>query len=264
MLVKLRQNNGNTVWAAHAQPSNNASFGNGLTVDADGDVYVSGHYANSMTLVPGLNTQAPANATVSGGGNTEGFAMKYTANGNGEWVVSSEGLPNSPLNQRALARFESIAVDAQEMAYIAGTFDGEVYFAGSGQGSQTFVSDFQRLDGVLARVTAAGVLAKDATDRPDALAENPFAGQPADGGFRGLLYPNPATEWATYHFRHDEDFKAELQLFNALGQPCGSWNISSNSNRVQLHLAELPPGVHHYRVMAGAQLLDHNKFVLLR
>ena len=89
-----------------------ASYGRGIAVDANDDVFVVGYYEGSLALDGhGLN--------LTTGGDSDGFLIKLDGNGNSLWVkkVESHGSANSGSTK---CMIQDVAVDSQLNAYVIG------------------------------------------------------------------------------------------------------------------------------------------------
>ena len=108
---------GNTVWVKSAG-STQADRGNGIAVDASGNVFATGYY-----ISPVINF-GTGNLTNAGTTTTDFFLTKYDNNGNTLWARSVGGTNNESGN--------SVAVDSLGNAYITGAFMSASINFGSG------------------------------------------------------------------------------------------------------------------------------------
>jgi hypothetical protein len=115
-ILKLDEN-GNFMWArdigsltAHTI----SAIANGVTVDADGNVYTTGDFSSTVDFNPGAGV-----FTLTAGGTRDMFVQKLDVNGNflwakqmgqpgGQWLGATEG--------------DKLAVDADKNVYITGSF----------------------------------------------------------------------------------------------------------------------------------------------
>jgi len=73
--------NGNFIWAKHcANTSSGSSYGAGIAMDAQNNIYVTGTFSGTVDFDPG-----PASVTVSAN-TVEIFILKLDFNGNFSWV----------------------------------------------------------------------------------------------------------------------------------------------------------------------------------
>jgi hypothetical protein len=104
-LVKY-DNNGNVIWARSAGGSDDEEAFS-VTVDANGNVYLSGYSRSSTVTFDTL--------TLINSGYWNAFLVKYDNNGNALWVKSA---PESGLNWRI-----SVTTDVNGNIFIAGSYD---------------------------------------------------------------------------------------------------------------------------------------------
>lgn len=113
---------GNYIWAKRIGGVNN-DVGNGVSVDASNNVYLTGYYGNTTDFDPGAGT-----ATVVGFGGTDIFVAKYDNSGNYQWA---KGMGTSG-DEGGIG----ITVDGSGNAYIVGNFVGTIdYDPGAGTAS---------------------------------------------------------------------------------------------------------------------------------
>lgn len=103
---------GNLLYA-RAMGGTGAEQGNGIAVDATGNVYITGVFTGTVDFDPGPDV---ANLFVTGGSNNDVFLAKYDVSGN---LVYAKNLGGTSADQGL-----AIAVDAAGNAYITGTFAG--------------------------------------------------------------------------------------------------------------------------------------------
>jgi hypothetical protein len=116
--------NGNYLWAKSIG-STSSDYGNSITVDASGNVYITGYYQATADFDPGTGT---ANLTSVAG--WDAFFAKYDSNGNYIFAKSIGGTTNQTGRH--------ITLDASGNIYIAGYFGGTMDFdPGPGVASST-------------------------------------------------------------------------------------------------------------------------------
>ena len=103
--------NGKVLWVRQAGGTGGGS-GNGITIAADGYVYVCGYFSGDTTF---------GDLTLKNAGFSDMFVARYDPNGELDWVRQIGGTGDDV----AVA----IAVDAQGNAYITGGFEDEVRFS---------------------------------------------------------------------------------------------------------------------------------------
>lgn len=103
---------GITVIASEGGPeSDNAQ---GVTVDAGGNVYITGNFAGTATF------GSTAVTTITSAGNSDVFIAKYSSSGNLQWVKSAGG--------PGIDQSQSIAVDVAGNVYITGFYRATATF----------------------------------------------------------------------------------------------------------------------------------------
>ncbi len=110
---------GNLLWAKSTEGSNwGLCQGNGITVDAFGNVFTIGDFMGTVDFDPSVSVY---NLTYSGlNGYTDIFISKLDASGNFLWAKSIGGINTDQGN--------GIAVDASGNVYATGSFNGNVLF----------------------------------------------------------------------------------------------------------------------------------------
>jgi len=108
-LSKLNAN-GDLAWA-FSLGCVTSGAGTGIATDASGNVYVAGYFSGTVDFDPG-----PGTTILTGGGR---FLCKFDTNGN---LISAFGMPGT------LSVDISIAVDAADNLYLAGSFSGTADF----------------------------------------------------------------------------------------------------------------------------------------
>ncbi len=150
---------GNALWAKQAGGTEGDDVATGITVDADGNSYITGFYQNRATF---------ETTTITGNAAGNIFLAKYTAAGSLQWVRKQEGTSD--------ARGVSIDRDSNGNLYIAGHFEGSIT-----SGSATLVSYggydmfFARYDAT-GNVTGAMQAGGDGTDLVKKLQVSPGGG----------------------------------------------------------------------------------------
>jgi hypothetical protein len=106
--------NGNYLWAYNIG-STGTDFGNRINVDALGNVYITGHFRNTVDFDPGVSSVAQTSA-----GNGDLFFAKYDANGNYLWA---KRIGNSYEDY-----VTDLALDGLGNIYLTGNFRNTVDF----------------------------------------------------------------------------------------------------------------------------------------
>ncbi len=100
---------GNVLWAKGAGGSQN-DYGNGISVDGTGNVFVTGYFiSNSITC--GTNT-------LTNSGANDLFLIQYDASGNVQWAKRAGGSGNDVSN--------SVSAESGGNAYITGSFESTI------------------------------------------------------------------------------------------------------------------------------------------
>ena len=115
IFVQKLDASGNFLWAKSFGGNSN-DVGNSITVDASGNVYITGYFDGIVDFDPGAGT---ANLTSAGGDDI--FVQKLDASGNFIWAKSFGGAAYSDVGN-------SITVDASGNVYTTGVFNETVDF----------------------------------------------------------------------------------------------------------------------------------------
>ncbi len=102
---------GNFVWARVLYNNTAADYGMGIAVDASGNVYSTGRFANTMDFDPG-----PGIFNLTAGGTSDSYVSKLNSAGNFVWAAQLGG-PSAEYG-------EDIALDAVGDVYSTGYFSG--------------------------------------------------------------------------------------------------------------------------------------------
>ena len=125
-VVKL-DNNGDFGWA-YVLGSSSVDEGSDIEVDAAGNVYVTGHFRNTIDFDPGIGV-----FNLTSNGNTDGFVQKVDTDGNLLWAINLGG--------GNVDRGRALDVDEFGDVYVAGEFSATVDFdPGAGIDNHTAVA----------------------------------------------------------------------------------------------------------------------------
>jgi hypothetical protein len=118
--------NGNYLWANVIGGSGNENA-TGISLDATGNVYMTGRFQNTVDFDPGVGV-----ANLNSAGSDDIFLAKYSTNGSYLWAsaVGSKGLDIS----------NAVGTDAVGNAYITGYFQGSAIDFDPGPGTATLSS----------------------------------------------------------------------------------------------------------------------------
>ena len=126
-----------------ANSTNDGAVGHAVAYDALGNVYSAGTFWGPVDFDP-----SPNDATQTPSGNTNGYLVKYNANGAFQWVVKLSG----SLEAACLG----VAVDGSNNVYVTGMFSGTANFNPSGSANLTSVGA-TGLDAFVAKYNANGI-----------------------------------------------------------------------------------------------------------
>jgi len=107
--------NGNFLWVKSFGGSSDYDLGTSIAVDADGNVYTTGYFIDTVDFDPG-----PDSMKISALGSWDSFIQKLDADGNFLWVKSIGG------NGESYAF--SLAIDADGNIYTSGDFTDSIKF----------------------------------------------------------------------------------------------------------------------------------------
>jgi len=111
IFVVKYNNDGAVQWGVTGGGSSSGEQANSVTVDAAGNIYVTGIYSDSATF---------SGTVLNGNGGTEIFVVKYNSNGQLVWARSAGGLKTDDGS--------GIALDGLGHLYVAGRFDSAATF----------------------------------------------------------------------------------------------------------------------------------------
>ena len=140
---------GTLLWAKDFPGSANASSqGNGIALDAGGNILLTGTFAGTVNLNPG-----GSGGSLTTGGGTDAFVAKLTASGQFLWARDIGG----SLNDQGTG----VAVDTLGNSYVSGNFNGSARIGGftiaSGGGNDAYVAKLDASGNVLWATDFGGV-----------------------------------------------------------------------------------------------------------
>lgn len=209
----------------------------GITTDADGNVYITGEFTNTVDFDPGL---AVNNLTYSGTVFNDMFVLKLDPDGNFTWVKQIGGLYNE--NQRG------IRIDKDNHVVTAGTFSGTVDF-NPGPGTLNFTV-----------AGAAGSFSNFFISKLDASGNHLWAGQMGGLGtavFGGLITDAMGNLLFSGYFSSSADFDPAPNLtknltanvIDAFVTKIGGTVTGVTPGLVETNIALFPnPVIHHLRI----------------
>ncbi len=196
---------GNVLWANSAGGTNNDE-GQNITMDASGNIYVSGFYG-SQSIIFGNDTFTNGLPGIS----TDFFLAKYDANGNFYWATN-KGLGSNTSSQ-------TISVDAAGNVYATGSFTGAFATVGTdtirnphGQiGNSSIYAVKYNLTGNVAWVKAVQATSPNGVDYGQSISTDAF----------GNIYITGYFVDDTIRFGHDTLTGSGFVLlkYNQLGTP---------------------------------------------
>ncbi len=162
------------VWAKSlGGTSDGSSQGNGIALDASGNILVTGNFSGTTSFDP--NGSAPLTA---GRGFIDAFLAKYSPSGTYLWAKSFDG--DGPVLGNALA------LDSQGNAFVTGTYNGSSTFGGTtltGTASAAYVT---KLDGA-GNVLWADGFGGNAPDSGTRIAVDTAGNAYAAGSYQGAI-----------------------------------------------------------------------------
>ncbi len=111
IFVAKLDNNGNWLWVVKAGGSGNNDYGDGISTDEDGNIYVAGCFTDIATF---------GSFTLTSSGDADVFVTKLDADGNWLWVTQACG--------DSYIRVKGISTSAEGNVYISGYFQSTIIF----------------------------------------------------------------------------------------------------------------------------------------
>lgn len=131
-------------WSVNLDATTMPIFVEDIAADASGNVYITGHFGNTVDFDPGTGT-----ASLTATGTFDIFLAKYNSNGGYEWAINMGG--------PAVDFGRAVAVDASGNVIIGGYYMISADFD-PGTGTTTLTSRNGSPDGYLAKYTSSGSL----------------------------------------------------------------------------------------------------------
>lgn len=217
---------GNFLWAKK-MGSTGIDVGNGITVDASGNVLTTGYFSTNADFDPGAGTMNLTNA-----GGFDAFVSKLDASGNFVWA----GAIRSVANSSGYDIGNAIVTDANNNVYVSGFFVGVTDFDPSP--SSTYTLSPSASQGIyLSKLDASGnfIWAKNTggggsnvnNDQPTGLAIDPNSNLYLSGFFTGFadFDPSPSSS-----FTLNAAFQSiYISKFDASGNFAWVSSVSGNS-----------------------------------
>lgn len=178
---------GRFIWAKQFKGSGN-DYVSAIAVDADGNVYTTGHFFDTADFDPG-----EGNDILISAGRADAFISRLDANGNHVWVGKFGGTNN--------VRGNALALDGSGYMYIAGEFEGGADFDPGAPGYFTFSAG--GIDAFITKLDTAGkfVWVKKmgglSNDQPYSIALDKTGNIHLAGTFYGTAQFNPG--FGTYN-----------------------------------------------------------------
>lgn len=220
--------NGNNIWAKSAGGAN-YDFANATTVDAQGNVYISGYC---------METSAFGNVSVVSAGQGDIYLAKYNSNGVIQWVKSGGSSAQDVGN--------CLKIDNSNNIYLTGFFSGAANFDNVSISSNG-VSDFILLK--IANVTS--IHSPRETASSYRLNQN---------------YPNPFNPSTKISFDVDKPGFVKLKVMDIAGKEIAeivNASMNSGSYEVSFNAENLSGGVYFYR-LETARGSETKKMILVK
>lgn len=214
--------NGDYVWAKGMGSSTANDIGNGIDVDASGNIYTIGYFEGTVDFDPGTGTVNKTSA-----GDKDIFVQKLDNNGDFVWVNS--------IGSSAEDQGVSIALGASNNIYLAGHFNG--------------TSDFDFSSGT-SNLTSAG--SKDVyftkwSQSSVGIGEDLFSES-------AQLYPNPTTSQLT--IANIQSQVVSVRILDVTGKVVKVEKPNSNT----INVSNLINGVYFIQVQTK-EGMHHSKFI---
>jgi uncharacterized protein (AIM24 family) len=163
-----KYNSSGTLQWVRSAGGTSVDFGRGITLDATGNVYVTGYYAGTASFGGISRTSA---------GNYDVFVAKYNSSGTILWVQSAGGA--------GFDEGKGIALDAAGNVHVTGYYQGTASFGGinitSAGGYDVFVAKYNSSGTILWVRSAGGTL----TDESDGIALDAAGNVYMTGNYQG-------------------------------------------------------------------------------
>ncbi len=203
MFVLKSDSSGNFIWAKQIHSSSFYDGVNGITADTAGNVYVTGSFAGTVDLDPGIDSFFVSTPSSS----SDIFILKLDANGNFLWGNSAGGT--------ATDVGEQILLDATGNIFTVGSFTGTTDFDfNSGSYNLTAPGFFQNVFVLKMKQNTVGIT--------EGTYENSF-----------LVYPNPANQSLVISHPSLKE-NTELKIFDVMGKEILKTKITGNQAEIDV------------------------------
>lgn len=203
---------GNPLWARSAGGTWN-EYGNSVTTDASGNVYVAGQY-NSSSITFGATTLTNAASSMT----NDIFIVKYSASGNVLWAIGAGSFSNDNIN--------SISANAFGNVYVAGGYDSTSITLGAIILTNSFGSNM--FIGKLGTTTG--------------IADNTFNNEVS-------VFPNPATNHLTIALGSNNK-KVEVTIADITGKIIYT-TISTDTENVEVNTKDFAAGIYVVQIQSA-------------
>jgi hypothetical protein len=270
---------GNVIWARNASGTGN-DYGEGISVDFNGNVYVTGDF-NYRSIIFGADTLSCA-------GSQNVFIVKYDPNGNVIWAKSAGGLYGDMGN--------GISIDVEGNPYIIGTFASTTAFGSdtltnAGGGSGIFIVKYDPPGNVIwAKSTGGsgqdnglgisidangnpyvvGIFTDTVAFRTDTLTDitsafnifvaklaNPIDTVTKKQTNKLTIYPNPSN--GNFYFSGVQSGYT-IEVYDVLGERI--YSAQANSDKYAVSLSGQAKGMYIYKVSDNAGAVQQGKMVV--
>lgn len=203
MFVLKSDSSGNFTWAKQIHSSSFYDGVNGITADTAGNVYVTGSFAGTVDLDPGIDSFFVSTPSSS----SDIFILKLDANGNFLWGNSAGGTGTDV--------GEQILLDATGNIFTVGSFTGTTDFDFN-SGSYNLIAPgfYQNVFVLKMKQNTVGIT--------EGTYENSF-----------LVYPNPANQSLVISHPSLKE-NTELKIFDVMGKEILKTKITGNQAEIDV------------------------------
>jgi uncharacterized protein (DUF2249 family) len=210
-------NNGNYLWAGQLKGNTMSERIRDLKTDANGNIYVSGNFDDSLDIDPSAST-LNFNTT----GQHDGFIAKYSMGGSYQWGFKI-GSANTESVTALHLRGNGL--------YCAGNFGNNADFDPSAATLTAVCGNTTSVAGFIAKYNLSG-----STSVPESYTQKEL-----------LLFPNPAKDKLQLISEENID---EVTLYDILGK--NFKNLKAvNQNMLEMNISDLNPGIYFLRIRSG-------------
>lgn len=234
MFVLKSDSAGNFIWANQIKSSSFYDGGNAITADTASNVYLTGSFAGTADLDPGIDSFLVSTPSSS----SDMFILKLNANGNFVWGGSAGGIQSDV--------GEGMLVDNNGSVFTAGSFNRTADFdLNSGMYNLTSVGSLQ------------DIFILKMNQNPVSITENTF-----QNNF--FVYPNPASDKISI-----SGFKlnsaAQFKIFDVLGKEVLKADALVRERKTEIDVRKFKSGIYFLQIITGSSTdrkVNQHKFVI--